>query len=122
MLGSITRPVTADPRTSYEFDCQRAGGARGIPVTILTLDAEAMRQAWIGMAANLADPAFYGPSIGYQLAPGAAAGPASSCATFVIKLLRAGGSDGLVPWTQTALVTPYDVHKYAQRLRDAKRR
>lgn len=115
-LGSITRPVGANPRPSYANDLQLAGGTHSERVSIRKLDAKAIRDAWVGLAANLADPDFMGPPIGYQLVPMVAKGNASSCATLVVKLLRAGGSDGIHPWTQRGLVTPGDVREYASML------
>ncbi len=116
-MGSIAGAVGPCPRPSYENDETLAGGTPSTRVVIHGLDGASIRAAWVGMATYMADPAVHGPTIGYQLAPGVAKTSATSCATLVVKLLRAGGADRLVEWRQGSLVTPRDVYDYAMRLR-----
>lgn len=115
--ASAVGAVGPTPRSSYANDKALAGGTPSSQVVIFGLDLEAIRAAWVGMATYLADPEVQGPTIGYQLVPNVGQGSASSCATLVVKLLRAGGSDRIVRWSGTWAVTPRAVYDYAVKLR-----
>jgi hypothetical protein len=120
-FSSITNNVYPEPRGSYEKDVASAGGTHSVQVEIKGLDVEAIRASWQGLAGNMAGGGIHGPPIPYRLAPKADHRVGVSCATFVVLLLQAGGSDAIVKWTQQRAVRPSDVYSHARKLAAATR-
>lgn len=112
-VRSLFGGVGPSPRASYERDVGLAGGVHAKPVHIRGLDVAAMRATWVGMATHMADPSVHGPPIAYELAPSVTKGASASCATVVVKLLKAGGSDARLAWPSSVVVTPRAVYEYA---------
>jgi hypothetical protein len=120
-FNSMGNKVYPEPRGTYEKDVASAGGTHSVQVEIKGLDVEAIRASWQGLAGNMAGGGVHGPPIAYRLAPKADHRIGVSCATFVVLLLQAGGSDAIVKWTQMRAVTPSDVYLHARKLAAAKR-
>jgi hypothetical protein len=114
-MRSVVGGVSPNPSPSYANDFKRAG-VHSEKVLLSGLDVAAIKAAWVGMAAHMADPNVQGPPIAYQLIPAGDKTSAGSCATLVIKLLVAGGADKLVPSPPTHVVTPGDVLDYARKI------
>lgn len=114
-VRSAVGRVYPNPRPSYDNDYKRAG-VHSEKVILGGLDVAAIKAAWVGMAAHMADPNVQGPPIAYQLIPAADKTSAGSCATLVVKLLVAGGAEKWVPSPPSHVVTPANVLDYARKI------
>lgn len=114
--------VGPNPRPSLAADIELAGGSQPVATSIDGLDVGSIAGAWRSQAAALSngpttpeDQLVQGPPVPYQLTPDLG-DPGVSCATLVVKLLRAGGAEQRARFTGGRIVTPRDVQLWAEKL------